>query len=259
VTPLFLSTILAVLCVALLAFIGCIPYVTEFRSLVRRAVAAFLFIEIIAITAFLPATMPRQENFDPGLLPFPYVFLTHVPLFIFLLIWWRLRGDVSLSEFLSLSSANLGDKVRQGLWYGAGCWVFAIAATMTLGNFAEGVGAYATPPAPPQVVVWMANLSLLQKLAIVVVTMTVEEAFFRAFLQTRVGLVPSSVLFALGHFSYDLPLLVIGVFAVSLVIGRCFERTGDLLPCMIAHAVFNGVQLLFILPAVVDTWGTTPL
>jgi len=233
--------------------------VTEFRGLLRRGLAAFLFIEIIAITAFLPAAMPRQENFDPGLLPFPYVFLTHVPLTIFLVIWWRLRGNITLGKFLSLSSDNLGEKLRQGLWYGAGCWVFALAATMTMGNFAEGVGAYATPPSPPPVVVWMANLSLLQKIAIVVVTMTVEEAFFRGFLQPRVGLVPTSILFALGHFSYDLPLLIVGVFAVSLVIGRCFERSGDLLPCMIAHAVFNGVQLLFVLPAVVDSWGTTPL
>jgi len=104
----------------------------------------------------------------------------------------------------------------------------------------------------------MAGLSLAQKLAIIGVSMTVEEGFFRGFLQPRIGLMATSILFALGHFSYDLPLLVVGVFVVSLVLGRCFERTGDLLPCMIAHAVFNGVQLLVILPAVVHSWGTAP-
>ena len=127
-----------------------------------------------------------------------------------------------------------------------------------MGNFAQTAGGFDQPAAPPPVLVWMAGLSLAQKLAIIGVSMTVEEGFFRGFLQPRIGLMATSILFALGHFSYDLPLLVVGVFVVSLVLGRCFERTGDLLPCMIAHAVFNGVQLLVILPAVVHSWGTAP-
>lgn len=254
-----LSTVLAVLCVALLALTGRIPYVIEFRGLWRRALAAFLFTEVLAIAAFLPMTMPAPEVFDPELIWFPLVFLTHVPLALFLFIWWRLRGDIRLAKFLSLSSDRLGEKVRQGLWYGAGCWIFAVAATVTMGNFAETAGGYDHPATPPPVVVWMAGLSLVQKLAIIAVSMTVEEGFFRGFLQPRIGLVPTSIVFALGHFSYDLPLLVVGVFAVSLMIGRCFDRTGDLLPCMIAHAVFNGVQLLIILPAVVSSWGAVPL
>jgi membrane protease YdiL (CAAX protease family) len=126
-----------------------------------------------------------------------------------------------------------------------------------MGNFAE-LATGADAGAPPPIVVWMANLSLGRKLVIVAAAMTAEEAFFRAFLQPRIGLLPSSILFALGHFNYGLPLLVVGVFAVSLVIGRCFERTGDLLPCMIAHAVFNGIQLLIVLPLVVSSWESLP-
>lgn len=256
--PFQLSTVLAVLCVALLALTGQIPYVVEFKTLVRRAFAALLFTEVLAVTVFLPVTMPAPD-FDPEHLWFPLVFLTHVPLILFLVVWWRLRGDVSLATFLNISTDNLGEQLRQGLWYGAGCWLFAVTATVTMGNFVETVGNYATPPTPPPIVVWMAGLSLTQKLAVVAVSMTIEEAFFRGFLQPRVGLVPTSILFALGHFSYDLPMLVVGVFAVSLVIGRCFERTGSLLPCIVAHGVFNGVQLLVVLPFVVEAWGATPL
>jgi membrane protease YdiL (CAAX protease family) len=250
------STVLAVLCVALLAFTGRIPYVTEFRTTWRRALGALLLTEILTIAVFMPVTLPAPAGFDPRHAWFPSVFVMHVALALFLLVWWHLRGDVRLAAFLNLSSGRLGEKLVQGLWYGAGCWVFAIAATMTMGSFAETAGGYAQPTAPPPVVAWMAGLSLPQKLAVVAVSMSVEEAFFRGFLQPRIGLMPTSILFALGHFSYDLPMLVVGVFAVSLVIGRCFDRTGDLLPCMIAHGVFNGVQLLIILPLVVRSWGT---
>jgi membrane protease YdiL (CAAX protease family) len=41
--------------------------------------------------------------------------------------------------------------------------------------------------------------------------MTVEEAFFRSFLQKRIGLIASTILFALAHFTYGNPLLLIGV------------------------------------------------
>ena len=252
-----LATVLAILCVALLALTGRIPYVVEFRSLWRRAFAALLLILVLAAAAFQPL-LEEPAQFNPGELWFPLVFLGHAVLTVFLFLWWRLRGDVSLREFLSLSGEDLGSKVSDGLWYGAGCWVFAIAASMTMGNFAETVGGYTAPTSPPPVIVWMAELSVARKLAIVVMSMTVEEAFYRGFLQSRIGLMPSSILFAMGHYNYDSPFLVVGVFAVSLVIGRCFERTRDLLPCMIAHAVFNGVQLMVVLPFVLDSWGKTP-
>jgi membrane protease YdiL (CAAX protease family) len=91
------------------------------------------------------------------------------------------------------------------------------------------------------------------------VAMTVEEAFFRGFLQPRVGLVVSSILFAFSHFSYGLPFMIVVVFTISLIIGRAFERAGDLLPCVVAHGIFDGVQLLVILPWTVHHWGSVPL
>lgn len=248
-----LSTVLAILCIALLALLGRIPYVTEFKSLWRRALAALLLTEILTLAVFMPVSSRELPDFSPEEIWFPMLFLGQVALAVFLFLWWRLRGDVSLGAFLHLSSGRLEYKLRQGLLYGGACWLFAIVATATMGSFAE-LATGAETGEPPPIVVWMAGLPISRKLAIVVVAMTAEEAFFRGFLQPRIGLVPSSILFALGHFNYGLPLLVVGVFAVSLVIGRCFERTGDLLPCMIAHAVFNGIQLLIVLPLVISSW-----
>jgi uncharacterized protein len=96
-------------------------------------------------------------------------------------------------------------------------------------------------------------------LTIIAVAMTVEEAFFRGFLQPRVGLLVSSVLFALSHFSYGLPFMIVGVFTISLIIGRTFARSHDLLPCIIAHGIFDGVQLLVILPWVARAWAPAAL
>ena len=97
-------------------------------------------------------------------------------------------------------------------------------------------------------------MPIAYKLIIVIVAMTVEEAFFRGFLQARFGLVVSSVLFALSHFSYGLPFMIVGVFTISLVIGRAFQRSGDLLPCIIAHGIFDSIQLFVILPWAVRMW-----
>jgi membrane protease YdiL (CAAX protease family) len=85
--------------------------------------------------------------------------------------------------------------------------------------------------------------------------MTVEEGFFRAFLQTRIGWIPSSILFALGHAGYGLPMMLFSVFVISLVIGWSLRRTGRLLPCIVAHGVFDAIQLLIIMPAAVKMIG----
>src|SRR5206468_6808878 len=104
------------------------------------------------------------------------------------------------------------------------------------------------PHEAPPIMIWLAGLPLTYKLIIIAAAMTVEEAFFRGFLQPRVGLVASSILFALSHFSYGLPFMIVGVFTISLVIGGTLARTGDLLPCIVAHGIFDGVQLLIVLP-----------
>jgi membrane protease YdiL (CAAX protease family) len=102
----------------------------------------------------------------------------------------------------------------------------------------------------------MAELPVWKKLVVIAVAMTVEEAFFRAFLQPRLGLSLASVLFALSHTSYGQPFLVVGVFIVSLFFGGLFARTGSLFAPMVAHGLFNGVQLFVVLPAIVRVFGT---
>src|SRR5262245_47291884 len=72
-----------------------------------------------------------------------------------------------------------------------------------------------------------------------------EEAFFRGAMQPQLGLVPTSVCFALAHLAPRRDLLPWTVFslAAGLALGALFEATGNLVAPVVAHAVVNAVNL----------------
>jgi len=252
-----LSVLVSLASVAVLALTGRRPYVDEFARRWRQTVAAFLLIAILAVAVFFPVTsFGEAEEIDVELLWFPALFLGHFLLAVFLLTWWRLRHDVRLGAFLRLSLSNMWDKVWHGLSVGCGGWLVTVMVTSLAAGATAATGKISAPSEAPPIIVWLVELPLVYRLIIVAVAMTVEEAFFRGFLQPRFGLVISSIMFALSHFSYGLPFMIVGVFTISLVIGRTFQRSGDLLPCIVAHGVFDAVQLLIVLPWAVRLWGT---
>lgn len=252
-----LAALLSLLCLAGLALLGYRPYVDEFRGRLRQTIAAFLLLAILTLAVFYPVTsFGEAEEIDPTMLWFPTLLAGHVLLGTFLVLWWLLRADTTLARFLHLSSGDVWAKVRRGVLTGCTGWVLTVTVTGAAASLAAVSGGVAEPTGVPPIMMWLADLPVLYKLIIVGAAMTVEEAFFRAFLQARVGLVLSSVLFAFSHFSYGLPFMIIGVFTISLLIGRIFARSGDLLPCIVAHGVFDGVQLLIVLPWAVRMWGS---
>jgi membrane protease YdiL (CAAX protease family) len=251
-----LSVLLSLVSVAGLALRGRRPYVDEFGRRWRQTVAAFLLIAILAVAIFFPVTsFGEAEDIDVALLWFPVLFIGHFLLAVFLLTWWRLRRDIRFGAFLHLSPRHVWDKIRRGLRVGCGGWLVTVMVTTVAAAATAATGKMSAPTEAPAIIVWLVQLPVARRVIIVVVAMTVEEAFFRGFLQPRFGLMISSVMFALSHFSYGLPFMIVGVFTISLVIGRTFERSGDLLPCIVAHGVFDAVQLLVVLPWAVRIWG----
>lgn len=248
---------LAILGVAVLAAAGYRPYWEEFSSLWRRLVALLLFVGILALAVFLPvASYGEVGGLHVEDLSVSILLSGHLVLAAFLAVWWILRGDLSAAHFLSLSSENLGDKFRQGIVTGCSGWMITILVMVTAVTLVGGSQGPADASEVPDVMPWIAKLPFLSKLAIVVTAMTIEEAFFRGFLQPRVGLLPSSLMFALGHFSYGMPFMIVGVLTISLVIGRAFAQSRDLLPCILAHGVFDAVQIFLILPYAVEMLET---
>jgi hypothetical protein len=72
-----------------------------------------------------------------------------------------------------------------------------------------------------------------------------EEAFFRGALQPQLGLVATSLLFALAHFAPRRELLPWTGFslAAGLALGWLFDATGNLVAPIVAHALVNAINL----------------
>lgn len=183
--------------------------------------------------------------------PFVSLFTLHAILVVFLAGWWVASGRPRLAEFLNFRTGDLTEHTLLGFAIGIGGWIFTIAAAITIAGLLRATGLLQQPPDMPPVVKWMAELALWKKAMIVFSAMTVEEFFFRSFLQKRIGLIASTALFATAHFTLGQPLLLIGVSVISLVIGTTFYRTKNVLPGIIAHGVFDAVQLFVIIPVAV--------
>jgi len=80
-----------------------------------------------------------------------------------------------------------------------------------------------------------------------------EEIFFRGFLLDRIGILLSSLLFALAHYSYNSPAEFAVAFTAGLIFAIIRKRRNSLVPTIAAHALFN-----FITVAIVYAFGANP-
>ena len=245
-----LAAIGAVAFLTLCAAAGRLSFLrSEFATTRRRVAAAGLLVAILTAVVFYPVTgghMAAAVETDE--LWFPALFLGHGLLILFLLGWSGLGSTPVAAAFAEMLH-HLGADIRLGVVVGVRGWMLTITITLAAALIASPFGV--APPAPddvPPVMIWLAGLPLGHKLLVIGAAMTVEEAFFRGFLQARFGLVLSSLLFTLAHANYGLPFMLIGVLTISLVIGRAYQRTGRLLPCIVAHGIFDSVQLLVVVP-----------
>lgn len=201
-------------------------------------------------SALSPAT-PKQMASTP----FYSLFVIHVVLIVFLAGWWAATGMPNLKEFLNIRHERPAEVVAIGVSVGVGGWIFTLLMAMVVALILQSTGVMERPPDPPAMIGWMAALPIWKKALIVLSAMTIEEFFFRSFLQKRIGLVASTLLFALAHFTYGNPLLLIGVTVISLVIGVTFYRTKNVVPGILAHGVFDAIQLFVIVPIAVKMMG----
>ncbi|WP_217585409.1 CPBP family intramembrane glutamic endopeptidase [Lentibacillus saliphilus] len=80
------------------------------------------------------------------------------------------------------------------------------------------------------------NRSVISIFTIASVVAISEEVLFRGVLQTTLGYVIASTLFALVHIRYlSKPVLFVSILFVSFFIGYIYELTANLWVCIIAH------------------------
>jgi membrane protease YdiL (CAAX protease family) len=165
----------------------------------------------------------------------------------FLLLWFVLRRRTSVRSFLTLRTGGWTRRIAEGLRVGVIGWLSTMAVLIVLGTLVHPA-TIAPQPGFAQLMVWMARRPLALRLALIAAAMVVEEAFFRAFLQPRVGIVVATLWFAMSHMNYGSPTMGAGVLVIGAVLGRAYQRTGDLAVCAIAHGTFDAIQLLVVLP-----------
>ncbi|MGH9458826.1 MAG: lysostaphin resistance A-like protein [Thermoanaerobaculia bacterium] len=221
---------------------------------VKGLAYAWVWLLVTVLTVLVVQSSAASGDIDLTRLSFWSLFVLHVLLLVFLAGWWLMTGRPRIDRFLNLFPADPGRSALIGIAVGVGGWLLTIATMIGIGLLAQAAGLLeGLEPSP--VIPWMAGLPLWKRALIVLSAMTVEEAFFRGWLQKRVGLVVSTILFAISHAGYGQPFMLIGVTIISLVIGWTFYRTKNLWPCIIAHGVFDAIQLFVIVPVAVQMGG----
>ena len=233
-----------------------------FRHPARRALGLAALALGLAVTAFGPlAAIGRPE---PVATDFARVagwelFAVHAALVVTTWVWFVSAYGGSGERFAS----QLGFATRRplaeigvGLLFGIGAWLVVLAAAWAIAVVVSQLGGEEiVPKRPPAAVAWLVSQSVFLRGSLALSAGVVEETFFRGLLQPRVGLLASTALFALAHLSYGQPFLLVGITMLSLLYGLLVRWRQSLWAAVAAHALFDLVQLLIVVPSVLRQFG----
>ncbi|MDX1643269.1 MAG: type II CAAX endopeptidase family protein [Thermoanaerobaculia bacterium] len=231
------------------------------RSAAMGVVSLVLWIGVFAPLSFLG----RQPETSPQNLSTPDLFVLHSIFLAGLAVWYLLgfvgSGRDAGTAWVEQLGLDVGGPGRRGLtreigiglaagvagWLGVIAALFAIAALLYL------LGAESMlPTRAPEIITWVVALPVGVRVALSLSAGVVEELFFRGFLQPRIGIVLSSVLFVLAHLSYDQPFLLIGVALLSVLFAFLVRWRQSIWAAVVAHATFDAIQLLIVIPRALD-------
>ena len=157
---------------------------------------------------------------------------------------------------LGFLAPDIPREIGLGLSLGLGAWLAVLAALIAIAGVLIALGAKdMVPQQPPALVPLIAALPFGVRLAVSLSAGIVEETFFRGFLQPRMGIVLSTAFFALAHLSYQQPFMLVGITLLSLIYAFLVRWRQSIWAAMAAHALFDGVQLLVVVPMVLKLTG----
>jgi membrane protease YdiL (CAAX protease family) len=137
-----------------------------------------------------------------------------------------------------------------GVLLGIGAWGAVLLGAFVLGGLVWALGgADSLPRKPPDLIPWIAALPIGFRLLVSLSAGVVEETFFRGFLQPRIGIILSTGLFVLAHFSYGQPFMLVGIGLLSLIYAWIVRWRQNIWPAIAAHTLFDGIQLLVVIPS----------
>jgi membrane protease YdiL (CAAX protease family) len=160
-----------------------------------------------------------------------------------------------LAAQLGLRAPALRWELLIGLILGVVAWGVVLLALFAVAIGVWALGGERSLPKPSEIVPWMAALPIGVRLMVSLSAGFVEEIFFRGFLQPRIGILLSTGCFVLAHVSYGQPLMLIGITLLSLIYALLVRWRQTVWPAIAAHALFDGIQLLVIIPMAVRLLG----
>jgi len=226
-----------------------------FADPVRRAGAGALLALCFWFGIFFPlGSLGLDQTPDLAHVPTWQLFALHA-LFVSTLLGWYLLGfagtGARLAEQVGLATARPGREVAIGILAGFAAWVVVIVVVVSVALVIAALGGEkALPQQPPALIPWLAGRPFALRAALAASAGLVEESFFRGFLQPRVGILAATALFALPHLTYNEPFLLVGITALSILYGLLTWWRQSIVAAVVAHAIFDGVQLLVVIPLV---------
>ena len=147
---------------------------------------------------------------------------------------------LSLSLFLLPKIKINLEKIKQGLVYGIGAYVLLLVFSISINLVLTFLG-------------WNdagAVMEILDSLPLYILLFAIffapisEEFLFRRLLTPKIGIILSSIVFSLFHFSYGSIAELFGTFGLGLVLAWIYMRKKNILIPIIAHLLFNLTSIL---------------
>jgi membrane protease YdiL (CAAX protease family) len=226
-------------------------------AVARRGLAMAALAGVLWVGVFGPlATVGTDIQPDFSRVHAGQLFLLHGLFAASLAIWYLLgfagTGGSWVTQ-LGLRSGRPLPELGIGMAAGIGGWLVVLGVMVAMGSLIWALGGQdLLPEQPPAMIYWLAGLPVLMRLAVSVSAGVVEEAFFRGFLQPRVGIPMSTALFVLAHAGYEQPLMLVGVTLLSLLFALLVHWRQSIWAAVVAHAVFDAVQLLIVVPMALE-------
>ncbi|HUP24227.1 MAG TPA: CPBP family intramembrane glutamic endopeptidase [Thermoanaerobaculia bacterium] len=241
--------------------------VTGWRA--RRFAATWVLSFAFYLVVYLPlATFGREVELDPARLSSWQLFLGHGVLLGTLVVWCaagfagvpqvpaRRQAAVWVRQ-IGLVASRPGVEIMIGLGTGVVAWAVVLGTMLLLTAVLAVLGASELlPQRMPAMVAALGALPVWLRLAISLSAGVAEEVFFRGFLQPRAGVLASTALFVAAHLGYQQPWMLVGVTLLSLFFAALARWRQSVWAAVTAHAVFDAIQLLWLVPLALDASGT---
>lgn len=236
-----------------------------FRQPWRRLVALAVLASILFLGIFLPVGLVGLERPPMAAedVTAPRLFLLQGLLLLSLVLWFLLgyaaTGEGEARRTLGATFARQFGlragkpllEVAIGVLAGVLGWMMVIALMLAVVGAVWALGGEDyLPKEPPELIPIVAGLPIVLRVGIGMTAGVVEELFFRGFLQPRVGITLSTALFVMAHLSYDQPFMLVGITALSILFALLVRWRRNVLAAITAHAAFDLIQLLIVVPQV---------